>query len=62
MVVSWKERFMPEGGGSPVYTDRCWQAEGGETETDVYEVLEPATDGLIEIINLATDCSPDATC
>ncbi len=48
-TLRWIERFTPDV-GSIVDTPRSFAVTAGMTETSVYEVIEPATDGAITII------------
>lgn len=64
MVVKWKTRFIPSISGTPdsdpshwTLTDKNWPADGGETETDVFEEDEPSSNGTLDIVNVSVDCS-----
>lgn len=51
-TLKWKEHFVPSGGGSATDTDRSASITSGDTETAVFEVLEPATNGTTNITNV----------
>jgi hypothetical protein len=48
-TINWIERFSPEAGGD-VDTPKSFVVAPGMTESPVYEVLEPDTNGIIQII------------
>ncbi len=52
-TINWNEHFVPES-GSPVDTPMSESIPAGNTESGVYEVLEPSTDGTITITDVTT--------
>jgi hypothetical protein len=48
-VIHWVERFTPADNGPPSDTSRCEQVPVDATETSIYEVLEPSSNGTITI-------------
>lgn len=54
--LDWIERFAPLGGGSPTDTAKFYNWDGVATETPVYTVAAPATNGTVTVIGLAVSC------
>lgn len=55
LKIYWTERSTPEGGGSFSDTAHTWEHLATDGETDhspTYEVLEPATAGRVDIVNV----------
>lgn len=54
--ISWVERFTPTGGGSPTDTVKCYQWDGSATETGVYTINPPSTNGTTTIQDVVAGC------
>jgi hypothetical protein len=54
--LDWVERFTPEG-GSPSDTAKFYNWDGSATETGVYTVSAPSTQGTTSINNVVASCS-----
>lgn len=56
--ITWVERFTPEGGGSPTDTARSYLWDGVATETGVYTITPPSSQGTTAIANVVAtyDC------
>ncbi len=53
--LDWVERFTPEG-GSPTDTAKFYNWDGSATETGVYTVSAPSTQGTTSIVNVVASC------
>lgn len=54
-LITWTEHFVPDI-GAPVDTAKSFHFTTGDTPEHIYEVMEPATNGVITIINVS--CVP----
>jgi hypothetical protein len=54
--ITWKERFTPDGGGSPTDIPQTCYWDGVATETGEYWVNEPASKGTGAIVDVAMTC------
>lgn len=54
--LDWIERFSPLGGGAPTDTAKFYNWDGVATETPVYAVAPPATNGTVTVIGLTASC------
>lgn len=56
--IMWDEVFTPKGGGSTtVLTSRTYTWNGSDTETPVYEIDVPASEGTITVENITYSCT-----
>jgi hypothetical protein len=55
--ITWVERFTPAGGGSPVDTAKSYLWNGIASETGVYAIAVPATEGEVTIENVVASFS-----
>jgi len=65
-TIYWTERFSPSGGGSFTDTDKSESQAINDTESNVFEVDEPNSNGSITIVNIrwsldATVCGVSQT-
>jgi len=56
--IYWTERFTPIGGGSPTDTAKNTVIGVGSTESSLFEVLEPSTNGTTTVVNIRWAIDP----
>lgn len=55
--LTWIERFTPEGGGSPTDTAKSYLWDGVSTETGVYTLDVPGSEGTTTIVSIVASCA-----
>lgn len=55
--IEWIERFTPEGGGSAVDTPKTYDWDGVATETPVFTINPPSTQGSVSIVSIVASCT-----
>lgn len=55
--LSWDEVFTPKGGGSPTITPKNYSWNGSDTETPIYTIDVPASEGVITVTEPVPTCS-----
>lgn len=55
--ITWKERFTPDGGGSPVDTPKVYNWDGVASETGEFTVNEPTSNGTVSIVEVEMTCT-----
>jgi hypothetical protein len=55
--ITWNETFTPEGGGSSTSTAKSYLWNGTDTETPVYTIDVPVSQGTTTITNVVQSCS-----
>lgn len=56
-AIAWVERFTPTGGGGPTDTARSYTWNGVASETGVYSLPVPASNGMTTIASIVITCS-----